>query len=153
MSREERLRATIKELRDRLNLTQTALADLIGKSYPMLRKYEQEKAPMGEALAPFALVAIQHGQEDLAEIFRAALIEDLGKEVIDVLRWERSSEQRATHQVKVPAALDAELVEKFIEYMLEDDGLEQDQVLRALLPHILMAYSTERRKTAKKRIS
>ena len=76
-ARTDTIREAVVELRERLKVDQTTFARMLGKSYPMARRYETDVPPQGEALAPFALLAAESQYPDLAEVFRTALIEDL----------------------------------------------------------------------------
>ena len=154
MTSEESLRRAVRTLRERLKLDQTSFAARIGKSFQMVRKYETEKAPRGEALAPLAAIAIDCGFADLAESFRSALLEDLGPDVLRVLQWEPAAKApKNSSKIEIPPALE-DLVRKFIEFMQSTRGLQQDQALRVLLPSILTAFNEDEPvRIAKKRSS
>src|ERR1700674_5059961 len=110
MSRKQKMLGAVAELRSRLNVDQTEFAQLLGKSYPMARRYETEVPPTDQALAPFAILAHKNGCPDLPELFREALIEDL-PDVVKALSLKTSS---SSELIRVPAALVPE-----VEWLLE----------------------------------
>ncbi len=78
MTEVEKLKAGVKELRSVLGLTQEEYAKAIGKTYATVQRYEQLRPPQGLSLVPFVRLSREAGRDDLAEMFSAALRDDLG---------------------------------------------------------------------------
>lgn len=85
------LRRATKDLRVRLNLTQAAFGDKIGKTVPTILRYETQVSPKGQALIPYAELAITNKFFDLAEIFRTAILKDNGPALERVMNWNLSA--------------------------------------------------------------
>src|ERR1019366_4756645 len=71
----------VKKLRAALVLTQTQLATKIGRGMSTIQRWEQLVPPQGEALVQLMTLAATHGQNELAQVFRSFLSEQLGYEV------------------------------------------------------------------------
>lgn len=149
MTRDESLRAAVRDLRARTGLTQTKFADAIGKSYPQLRSYENEKAPQGEALAAFAILSRERNFDDLAEIFRSAMIEDLGPSVVRVVEWGRSEVE--SQEMHVPPEVQG-LVQWIID-LFAKPGTREQEVLKASLMELGAKRSALLSKTNKRNAS
>lgn len=102
-------------------------------------------APKGEALVPYAALAIDSGFDDLALLFRAALIRDLGSDCERVLAWKPDS--KATIAVPPDAR---ELVKAFMKFMSARDLLPAEELARNGLKGLLLrSYSAGGEKTRK----
>lgn len=86
-SSEKKLKQAAKELRSRLGLSQEAFGQRIGRTLNTVLRYESQVAPKEETLVRYAALAIDSGFNDLAQIFRLALIRDLGSDLVRVLNW------------------------------------------------------------------
>jgi len=136
LSRKETIRQAVAELRRRLEVDQTAFARMLGKSYPMARRYETDVPPQGEALAPFALLAIERGYQDLATVFRDALIQDM-PEVAKVL-----SDSSLPHQrLDIPRSM-LPVVEWILE-LFARRGTPEQEVLKDTLRMLTAQRSKE----------
>ncbi|MCC6301779.1 MAG: helix-turn-helix domain-containing protein [Gammaproteobacteria bacterium] len=83
---QQRLMEAVRELRQALRLTQTQFGGLLGRTLSTVQRYEGSVPPRSpQSLAEFALLARQHGRPDIAEVFAARLIEDLGASVVEVI--------------------------------------------------------------------
>jgi len=78
------LSEAVKELRHQLGESQQAFSNRLGLSMAAIVKYEAGRAPTGKALAQLAHVAAEAGRHDLAYLFAAALIKELGLERLQV---------------------------------------------------------------------
>ena len=121
MAHKQSVREAVAELRKRLDVDQTKFAELLGKSYPMARRYETEVPPHGEALAPFALLAEENGFEDLAALFREALIQDLP----DVARVLSAKSRGASEAPQIPPAM-IPLVDWLLDLFKEKGSAEEE---------------------------
>lgn len=70
--------AAVARLRHQLRLTQQEFADRLGIAIATMVRYENNRVPRGKALSRLETLAAANGFEDLAAIFRAALVEELG---------------------------------------------------------------------------
>lgn len=116
-SSENNIRRAAKELRLRLGLSQEAFGQRIGRTLNTVLRYESQSAPREESLIRYAALAIDSGFNDLAEIFRLALTQDLGSDLVRVLNWE------PTHRaLSVPLTEDmSALVDAFVAFMSKPD--------------------------------
>jgi transcriptional regulator with XRE-family HTH domain len=127
----------VKELRKRMGMTQTEFAAAVGKSFPMIRRYEFDLAPHGASIAPFAMFSIRHAYDDLAEVFISIMTEELGDDVVQCLYWLRDRKTR--HQPAIPDRL-IPIVQAVIRlYTLDTPGGDEVSWLREALPHMLKA--------------
>lgn len=60
-----------------MGMSQEQFAKHIGKSYGMVQRYEQKRAPAGSALLPFVDLAERGGHHDLVSVFRAGMVRQL----------------------------------------------------------------------------
>ena len=135
-------------LREQLDLTQPEFAARLGVSLPSIQRYERIAGPTGRALVDLVVIARGVGRDDLADLFRAALIEELGPDVIDVLAPVDAADVKRR---RVPARV-ANLVEAFTEFMItapEKLG-PAERGLQICLPEMLATYqrSAARKNTA-----
>ena len=70
--------AAVARLRQALKLTQQEFADRLGIAIATMVRYENNRVPRGKALSRLEALAAANGFEDLAELFRTALVEELG---------------------------------------------------------------------------
>ena len=84
---DEALRRSAKELRTRLNLTQAAFAERIGRTIPSILRYETQVAPRGSALVCYAEIAIASQFDDLAALFSDAFLQENGPALEIVMNW------------------------------------------------------------------
>ena len=70
--------AAVARLRHELKLTQQEFADRLGIAIATMVRYENNRVPRGKALSRLEALAAANGFEDLAAIFRTALVEELG---------------------------------------------------------------------------
>ena len=131
--------AAAKELRHRLGLSQSAFGQRIGRTLNTVLRYESQAEPRGEALLPYAALAIRCDFGDLAEIFRSALLEDLGADLEFVVCWRRDkigSDMHVRHDMKP-------LVEAFLEFMTAKNTQPVEELARNSLKQLLLSeYST-----------
>jgi transcriptional regulator with XRE-family HTH domain len=78
MINEQNVMATVRKTRSAMHLTQTDFAIRLGKSLATVVRYETLRPPKGRTLAKLRELAETNGLSDLAEIFRAALAQELG---------------------------------------------------------------------------
>lgn len=58
-------------------MSQQQFAQHIGKSYGMVQRYEQKRAPVGSALLAFVDLAEKAGHSDLVMVFRSGMVRQL----------------------------------------------------------------------------
>ncbi len=68
----------VRSLRLALGETQQSLATKLGIAISTMVRYETNRAPRGKALSMFAILAEEHGQAELAQLFRDASAAELG---------------------------------------------------------------------------
>ena len=133
----ELLNAT-KELRSRLRLTQGAFGQRIERAVNTVMRYESQAVPRGEALVPYAALAIESGFDDLAKLFRDALIRDLGPKCEFVLSWK--PDQKSA--MAIPQDMRA-LVKAFIKFMNSRELMPAEELARNGLKSLLLrSYSS-----------
>jgi len=76
----------IRELRAALGLNQIDFSVRVGKSYPMIQRYERQKPPSGKELVPFVYLARECDRLDLARLFKAAIFEEIPEELVKLIR-------------------------------------------------------------------
>ena len=137
------LKAT-RELRARLKLSQTAFGQRINRTVNTVLRYESQAAPRGEALVPYAALAIDSGFDDLAAVFRAALIKDLGPDCERVLAWKSDSKgsMPVPHEVRP-------LVKAFLKFMSARDLMPAEELARNGLKSLLLRNFSASEKTRK----
>jgi hypothetical protein len=118
----------------RLGLSQSAFGRRIGRTLNTVLRYESQNEPRGEALLPYAALAIQCGHFDLAEIFRAAIIEDLGADLERVMSWRPGD---PTSGMYVPQDM-RPLVEAFMEFMSAKNLQPAEELARSSLKQLLI---------------
>jgi transcriptional regulator with XRE-family HTH domain len=118
----------------RLGLSQSAFGRRIGRTLNTVLRYESGNEPRGEALLPYAALAIQYGQFDLAEVFRAAIIEDLGGNLERVISWRPGD---TTCEAHIPHDM-RPLVEAFMEFMSAKDLEPAEELARSSLKQLLL---------------
>jgi len=110
-------------------------------------RHESQIEPKGEALLPYAALAIQCGHPDLAEIFRAAIIEDFGPDLELVLSWQSgqtSSGMRISPELRP-------LVEAFLEFLSAKNVQPVEDLARNSLTQLLLnEYSPQGLRTRRK---
>lgn len=80
------LMKAVKDLRTHMGVSQVTFATRIGKSYAMAQFYEQRGAPPAVELGVFVRLASECGRSDLAQLFKAAILEQLPPDLISVIR-------------------------------------------------------------------
>ncbi len=75
---DDKVRAAVRELRTRLQSTQTEFGKSLGKGLATIKRYESLVAPKGGVLGQLGELAVQHNHMDLYEIFAAALAKHIG---------------------------------------------------------------------------
>ena len=137
---EKDLRKAAKELRLRLGLTQEAFGHSIGRTLNTILRYESQAAPKEEALVRYAALAIDSGFADLVQIFRLALIQDLGPDVARVLSWDPAQEKASVSVSQEMAAL----VETFVVFMStpNDDLQPAEALARTSIKQLLTQHAT-----------
>jgi transcriptional regulator with XRE-family HTH domain len=123
-----------KELRLRLGLSQTAFGRRIGRTLNTILRHESQIEPKGEALLPYAALAIQCGYTDLAKVFRGAIIEDFGRDLELVMSWQAdqtSSGMRISSEMRP-------LVEAFLEFMSAKNVQPAEELARNSLRQLLL---------------
>jgi transcriptional regulator with XRE-family HTH domain len=131
--------AAAKELRRRLGLSQSTFGRRIGRTLNTVLRYESQIEPRGEALLPYAALAIQCGCTDLAEIFRDAIIEDFGRDLELVMSWQQGEAESGMH---IPRDM-RPLVEAFLEFMSAKSLQPAEELARnSLMQLLLNEYST-----------
>ena len=127
-----------KELRIRLGISQTVFGRRIGRTLNTVLRYESQIEPRGDALLPYATLAIQYGYTDLAAIFRDAIIEDLGRDLESVMSWQHDQ----TDRMHIPSDM-RPLVEAFLEFMSAKNLQPAEELARNSLKQLLLnEYST-----------
>ena len=114
----------VRELRLRLGLTQTAFGLRINRTLGTVVRYESQVAPRGEALVPYATVALDSGFEDLLAIFRSGLIRDLGPDCERVLGWVPGADT-----IAVPPELRS-VVSAFVKFLNARDLQPAEEVVK-----------------------
>ena len=71
----------VRSLREKLGDTQQQFATRLNMAISTVVRYELTRAPQGEVLVKFMNLAAGNGADDLAEVFRGALSEQLGYQV------------------------------------------------------------------------
>lgn len=92
---DQKTRDAVRSLRNRLELTQTQFAALMGVSYPSVQRYEQLVPPKGHKLARFRDLAISKGFEDLGEVFHSALVREVGRQGVISGEYDWTPRQRS----------------------------------------------------------
>lgn len=118
----------------RLGLSQSAFGRRIGRTLNTVLRYESQTQPRGGALLPYAALAIQCGYFDLAEIFRAAIIEDLGADLEQVIFWRPGHASSGMH---IPQDM-RRLVEAFMEFMSAKSLQPAEELARNSLKQLLL---------------
>ncbi len=148
-ARTDTIREAVVELRKRLKVDQTTFARMLGKSYPMARRYETDVPPQGEALAPFALLADESQYPDLADVFRTALVEDL-PDVTKALA-ETSGHISAKGYPTIPRDM-LFLVEWFVAFF-QRKGTPDQEVLKHSLKALAAEHTAAVKREKKKNVS
>ncbi len=117
-----------------MGLSQTAFGRQIGRTLNTVLRHESQIEPRGEALLPYAALAIQCGHDDLAEIFREAIIEDFGHDLERVMSWR--SGQTNTGMLISPDM--HPLVEAFLEFMSAKSVQPVEELARNSLKQLLL---------------
>jgi transcriptional regulator with XRE-family HTH domain len=73
----QKIMEAVRELRAHTGLTQTQFAGRIGVSMSSLQGYEAIRPPKGKRLTTLLKLAQREGRPDLADVFQAALAEEL----------------------------------------------------------------------------
>ena len=123
-----------KELRLRLGISQTAFGRRIGRTLNTVLRHESQIEPRGEALLPYAALAIQCGYSDLAKVFREAIVEDLGHDLELVMSWQpgqTNSGMRISPDMRP-------LVEAFLEFMSAKNVQPAEELARNSLKQLLL---------------
>jgi transcriptional regulator with XRE-family HTH domain len=71
----------VRKLREKVGDTQQQFAARLNMAISTVVRYELTRAPQGEVLVKFMNLAAGHGENELAEVFRGALSEQLGYQV------------------------------------------------------------------------
>jgi DNA-binding transcriptional regulator YiaG len=71
---DEDIRLAVRELRKRLGLSQVDFARRANKSYAMIQRYEQKRAPVGNAVKPFLDLATSNKFDDLQETLQLGML-------------------------------------------------------------------------------
>ncbi len=133
------LRRATRDLRARMGLSQTAFGRRIGRTLNTVLRYESQMAPRGEALIPYAILAIECQFDDLADLFRTALIADLGADIERVIGWKQ---QQTSGSISVPHEVRT-LVDAFLTFMSAKDLQPAEELARNSLKQLLInEYST-----------
>ena len=133
---DQRLRRATRELRTRLGLSQAEFGRRIGRTLNTVLRYESQVAPKGDALVPYAALAIKCGFNDLAVLFRAALLEEFGTDLERVIAWHPGP---GTWSMDIPE--DARpLVEAFLAFMSAPsrDLQPAEELARSSLKQLLL---------------
>ena len=120
-----------KDLRMRLKLSQTAFGQQINRTMNTVLTYESKTAPKGEALVPYAALALDSGFDDLAQLFRSALIKDLGPDCMRVLGSKPDADGSLTPELRT-------LVKAFLKFMRSRDLLPAEILARDVLQGLLL---------------
>lgn len=73
------LSQAVIELRTTLGETQQAFAGRLGVAIATIARYETVRPPSGKALAQLQSLAAKEGRREIAEVFRRALVFELGQ--------------------------------------------------------------------------
>ncbi len=68
----------VRKLRVAIGDTQQQFANRLGLAISTIVRYELSRSPHGKVLIQFEKLALEHGQVDLAKVFRQALEYELG---------------------------------------------------------------------------
>ncbi|HEY6392269.1 MAG TPA: hypothetical protein VIX89_13370, partial [Bryobacteraceae bacterium] len=123
-----------KELRLRLGLSQTAFGRRIGRTLNTVLRHESQIEPKGEALLPYAALSIQCGHNDLAEIFREAIVEDFGRDLELIMSWQPD---QASSGMSISPDM-RPLVEAFLEFMSAKNVHPVEELARNSLKQLLL---------------
>ena len=131
--RQDKLRDAAKKLRKELGLNQPDFSRRIGRGLNSVVRYEQT-GPTAEALVPYGIVALQAGFEHLAQIFREALLEEVGQDLEALMCWRSES---ASSGIQVAPGM-RRLVEAFIAFMNAKDVTPVQELARSSLQDMLL---------------
>ena len=131
--RQDKLRNAAKKLRKELGLNQPDFSRRIGRGLNSVVRYEQT-GPTAEALVSYGIVALQAGLENLAQIFREALLEEVGSDLEALMCWRAES---ASSGIQVPPGM-RHLVEAFIAFMNAKDVTPVQELARSSLQDMLL---------------
>ena len=137
------LKEALRSLRvERLKITQTEMAGMIGKSTHSLQRYEGKDALPIDVIVSVAKIAVDSNNNDLADIFTQGLLERLGPHATDVMR--HAIDSVGAHEKKRGVA-DANLIVALLEKIPENVCLSDEQrELMDLLLRVLDSGKTER---------
>ena len=131
--RQDKLRVAARMLRKELGLNQPDFSRRIGRGLNSVVRYEQS-GPTAEALAVYGIVALQAGFEDLALIFREALLEDAGPELEALVCWKAGASSTG---FEIPARM-RQIVEAFVTFMNAKDVTPVQELARSSLQDMLL---------------
>ena len=132
MISDEVVQNATKELRTRLGLSQTEFGRKIGRTLNTVVKYENQIRAKAEALVPYGILALDSGFYDLAEVFRSAVLDDLGSDLERLIDWRAG--QKAP---PVPRDM-AKLVAAFLVFMNAEDLSPAELFVRDTIRRILL---------------
>lgn len=139
---DDALKKAMMELRKRLQKSQTGFADLLGKSARTYQRYEAEDQLPHDAIVSLAHLGITTKNEDLTKVFTDGLLERLGTNATEVMRYHISS-VGATEKTRRVA--DANLILALLKKIPENMCLSDEQrELMDLLLRVLDRGNTER---------
>jgi|GEM_PF-3365135 len=88
----DRVCRAVKDLRNSLNESQPQFAVRLGTSLRSIARYETSRPPKGKVLAQLEQIALNNGFDEYAQVFRAALSNELGFPAPQVpLRWPKAA--------------------------------------------------------------
>jgi hypothetical protein len=97
-------------------------------------RHESQIEPRGEALLPYASLAIQCGHPDLAKIFRQAIIEDFGRDLELIISWQPDQTESGM-QISPDMR---PLVDAFLEFMSAKHVQPAEELARNSLKQLLL---------------
>jgi transcriptional regulator with XRE-family HTH domain len=145
MSAGSTTRAAVVQLRERLGLTQPEFASRLDISMPSVQRYERLVAPTGKVLAQLAILAKEAGYDDLASEFHAALIEDLGPQVMAVISAGGPVTRHKRRNISPALTVLTDSLVEFMQTAPEKLG-PQERLFQEYLPKFLLAGRSNARK-------
>jgi transcriptional regulator with XRE-family HTH domain len=135
MINEQIVMDTVRKMRSAMHLTQTDFANRLGKSLATVVRYERLRPPKGRTLVKLQELAETKGLSHFAEIFRAALAEELGDlnhEIRQIGNWPIGH-----HSVTPQNEEEARLVQSLLRRVRSGPNNESDMEIYSELTALL----------------
>jgi hypothetical protein len=124
------IKSALRKLRERLGtpgrpLTQTQLGDMIGRKLNSVQRYEEDGKVPADILGKLSKIAIEKGDYELADTFRAALVQEIGLDAVWALAWESGRRRRKNHGENIPEYI-REIAEEVIDLLAHPSGEREE---------------------------